>query len=790
MADYTRDQLFDALRKADAAGDTEAAQALTAKIKEMSAGGEAAIQQAVQSGKSREEIKAIADAHYLSVNDADLDANLKARETGGVLGNVQPPEWENTLSNNLSYLADSAQNIGAGLAQGALGVAEFPFQVGQSVNNAINSGLRTGGGALLDFVGAENAADWWRGNGTPQNALLMPSEQIEQAMPTPEGMGGQRFGAQIVGGMLVPFGPKAAPKAKPVSPAAQNAAADVVQTGEREGVRVMTSDVRPPRSFVGKSARALGERIPFAGTAGPRIKQQEERINLVKNLARDFGVEGSQGVLEDVADDLAKTRGGKIAALTARKNKIIDDLSAPQSKPDQVPNVRNSAIPDTAPTTKSKPDQIPVPELRGHEGSWFVVDRETGKGVTEIFKPDAALAAKVNRDKYDLVPAGDYLGRVNALIKEAGGVQPTDDAFKAAFGAKAGAGTSAKTSANPTAALEPTPVASAPIVRTPKAVAEIDSQITNLKRIGNPKLDRVIKELEQFRGVLTSGKSLREIEENRKILGDMFADQDLASVKSVGQKAINAIYAPLRDDMGEFIKANGGNKAFNAWKQSNDQLAAMAGELDASTFKRVLSDTDTTPENVARLLFSKKPSDVRRLFGSLSPQGQEKAKAAVIYEAIRKSGGLDDISPQKFANSLKDFGRTTGIIFGDDAPRIEGIVRLLHATQQASVAAAAPPTGVQNTVPVMAAILTDWMGTAGGAMTSAGLAGAGARLYESRPIRNLLIGLGRTKAGSPQEAKMLGKIEKVMVSQTGLNASAANDDVGMALAAEEPSRSR
>lgn len=581
----------------------------------------------------------------------DADPTLKQFPDTVRGPDIAPAEQPSTVG----HLAAGTQNAAASAVEGVVAAPyDMLANAASGINQGINYALTEGGGAMLNALGAQGAADRLRGAGQQsRNALANMGgtsvEAIERLSPTPEGMEGARFAGQFASSLMVPFGPKPLPRPvrAPTTQAASEAGG-IVEAGQREGVRVMTSDVRPPQSFIGKNARALGERIPFAGTAGPRMKQHEERIEAVKRLASDFGIESAEEVIDEVADDLSRTRGGRIAALAGRKDKIIDGL----------------------------------------EGA----------------------------------------------------------------------------------------------VETPQAVAEIDRQIARLKGINDQKLAPVIRELERFKGALTSGKSLREIEENRRLLGEMFADQNLASVKGVGQKAINAVYAPLRDDMGAFIKRQGGEEAFNAWKKSNDELSAMAGELDASAFKSVLQNAETTPERVASLLFSKKPSDVRRLYANLSPKGQERAKSAVIYEAIRKAGGLEDISPQKFANSLKDFGRTTGIIFGDDAPRIEGIVRLLKATQQASVAAAHPPTGAQNTVPVVAAILADWMGSAGAAMTTAGAAGIAARLYESAPVRNLLAGLSKTKPGSKAEGAFLERIGKTLAAQGEIQAgrAASNDNARLA----------
>lgn len=651
MSGYSQEQIYDAMRKADAAGDAEAVRALAA---------------ALQSGASKQDIQSLAAEKNLSVNEADLDANIASRDAGGPVNEVLPPEqsWRDSYLTPSSDLGIGLQSSAVGALQGVAGIGDLPFQVGNSISSVVTDGVGTVGNALLSAVGADDAAQWWSDAAEGrQNALAGMrgvSDLLEEASPTPPGMEGSRFASQLISGLAVPFGPKAAPRQQAVAPKVQakraqaEEAAQIVQAGEREGVRVMTSDVRKPRSFLGRNAQATAEKIPFAGTGGPRAAQNEERVQAVKNLARDFGVEGSEELIDGVAEDLASTRGGRLAALSERKKAVIEGITAP---------------------------------------------------------------------------------------------------FQAA----------------------------------PATVRAINEQVRRLQGIDAEEYAPVIERLQRFGEQLTKGKTLAQVEGQRKLLGDLFADTNLAKIKTDGQAAINKIYGPLREDMGEFIKANGGEEAYRAWKSSNDELAAMAGELNNSAFRRVLSDAETTPENAAKLLFSRKPSEVRRLFANLSADGKEKAKAAVLHEAIQKAGGLQEVSPKQFANALDRFGKTTGIIFGKDNARIEGIVRLLQNTQRASEAAAAPPTGVQNTAIIGSAVLTDWLGGFGSATTAAGIAGVAARLYESAPVRNLLVGLSKSKPGSKAESAVIKRIDAALASQTGINGPLVgmNDNVGASLAASD-----
>lgn len=576
-----------------------------------------------------------------TAREQGLERHMPGAPNTGAGGSSGPPTGGG--SNFLSQLGDATQNAIAGVAQGAAGAYDFPMGIANSVNEGMRSAIAYGGGAILDTLNMPQAADWWRQ--APRNipAYNSVSDLIERASPTPQGMEAGRFTSQVLGGMAVPLGPKAAPKVN-LTPRAMpaNNAREIIDLGAQNNVRVMTSDVRPPSSFVGKSARALGERIPYAGTGGPRAAQQAERVEAVRDLAREFSADAGIDYLDQVADDFAKTRGARIGALTKQKNAVID-------------------------------------------------------------------------------------GNMNM--------------FTAAD--------------------------------APRTIAAIEQQITRLAGINEEKFAPVIRELSNLRNTVTEGKLLSQIEGNRRILGGLFDDPGLAGIKDDGQKAINAIYAPLRDDMASFIKRTAGPDAHQRWASANQQLAQMAGQLDDTTFRNVLNSAEATPENVARLLFSKKPSDVRRLMGSLSPAGRERAQSAIIARAFEQASGAEGISPDVFANTIGKLGSQMGVVFNPtDLARVNGLARLINSTKQASVASAAPPTGVQNSVPILAAVLTDLMGTMGGALASGGIAGLSARLYESAPVRNLLVGMGKTKPGSPQESRVAQRLAKVIMSQSQIQSAA------------------
>ncbi len=100
-----------------------------------------------------------------------------------------------------------------------------------------------------------------------------------------------------------------------------------VAAAQREGVRLMTSDVIPPRTFMGKIAQSTGERVPLAGTGGGREAQQAERINAVRNVLDDYGAHDVSQLSDDVMKDLSAKRAADIKKYSTSKTEVIERLS-------------------------------------------------------------------------------------------------------------------------------------------------------------------------------------------------------------------------------------------------------------------------------------------------------------------------------------------------------------------------------------------------------------------------------------------------------------------------------
>jgi hypothetical protein len=399
-----------------------------------------------------------------------------------------------------------------------------------------------------------------------------------------------------------------------------------VKAAERTGTPVMTSDVYPPETFVGKVAQATTERIPIVGTGGKRAAQQQKRTEAIKNVVSEYGADELLRASDDVMEDLLKKRGSDISRYTKLKTDVIGTLSE--------------------------------------------------KGNVPINK-----ATKV-----------------------------------------------------------------------------IDDEITRLKALENPDLDGLINTLENTKTSFKN-KNLSQLEDNRKIFGERLKAEDMATVRDQAAKTDRKVYAALREDMGNFIKETGERRDFNKWDVANKRLAGMMDNLRVNAFRSAIKKGKETPEAIRTLLFSQKPSDIKRLYKNLTPEGKSRARVAIIQEAVEKAGGVADVSTAKFQSALKKLEKSTGVFFkGKDRQVLDGLLKTLELTKRAETAALAPPTGVQATV-LTAPAFTTWLlggNPVAGLAATAGIGGA-ARAYESKPVRNLLIKIAKGEGKEQNYIRALGR---------------------------------
>lgn len=304
-------------------------------------------------------------------------------------------------------------------------------------------------------------------------------------------------------------------------------------------------------------------------------------------------------------------------------------------------------------------------------------------------------------------------------------------------------------------------LASAGPVPLQATMQRLGAQIADLRRRGTAPANEAADELERIANDI-QGRNLFELEAYRKdVLSNVFrndpANQISPPARDVGEKALRAIYDPVRQDMGDFIRQNGQRRDYDRWSVANRRLSEEANELQNQALKRALRTGNATPEVVNNLLFSSKPSDVAALYRNLSPRGRAAARQAIIARAATRAtnAGEGAASPTRFANEIRDLGRSVGVFFnGDDLTRLQGLTRVLNATRRAGEANVFPTTGAQN---YLTTLITGGVGALGGvkALAAGASVGLAARLYESPAVRNLLLQASRTE--DPQRLQEIAK---------------------------------
>ena len=214
------------------------------------------------------------------------------------------------------------QAASAGLASGAGGVS-----LGQGLVKSAAPLAQAAGAMLAEQPAAQLAG------GVGSGLAAQAANELGASPAT-------QAAAALIGGMA---GSRAA--RTQIIPAAQANAAEraLVAEAEKVGVPLMTSDVSPPRTFMGKAAQAAGERVPFVGTGPVRQAQQEARIGAVRDVLSDFGAGPSAQASDAVMADLLATRGAEVSKYATQKTDVIKRLSTSGTA---VPVVRATAAID------------------------------------------------------------------------------------------------------------------------------------------------------------------------------------------------------------------------------------------------------------------------------------------------------------------------------------------------------------------------------------------------------------------------------------------------------------
>lgn len=300
-----------------------------------------------------------------------------------------------------------------------------------------------------------------------------------------------------------------------------------------------------------------------------------------------------------------------------------------------------------------------------------------------------------------------------------------------------------------------------------RAVAAIDAEVNRLSRLGAAADSQTISKLQTYKDELVKGADFSLLRDLRtQFRQDVKGDRMVWPSQSQG--SVNRVYDAMSKDINQSVSDNLGTQVADKYRQANAAYAHEAQIVNNTRLKTVLQKGELTPEVANNLLFSNKKSEVQQLYRSLDSRGRNAARASVIGKAYEKSGG----SPDKFLNEINRLAERTGILFkGSERQYLNGLKKYLEQTKRASLAGAVTPTGQELLqVGIPAGVAFDVVN--GGTATAAALSyGALARVYESKPIRNMMLRLANTPKGSTAYDRTISQISQattaIMQSEKG-----------------------
>lgn len=296
-----------------------------------------------------------------------------------------------------------------------------------------------------------------------------------------------------------------------------------------------------------------------------------------------------------------------------------------------------------------------------------------------------------------------------------------------------------------------------------KTIDAIDKELFKLTKEGAVKDQSTIDELFKLRDDITSGEQdFRTARDNRTYMRENLKPKDGKS-STQADRVIERIYDAMTDDIQSSVGATLGKDAAKTLKQTDKLFASQINTQKKTKLKNALLKGDVKPEEATRVLFSTSPSDVKELYNALNDEGRANARAAIINRMLEKAGE----SPEKFLSEANRYKSQYNTFFqGEERAKLDGMIAYLNATQRAAKATVDTPTGLRNVPSFIAGgAAADLSGGGGAATITIGTIAGLSRLYESKPVRNALLKMARTKPSDPSYEKLYLQVDAALKSQ-------------------------
>lgn len=293
-------------------------------------------------------------------------------------------------------------------------------------------------------------------------------------------------------------------------------------------------------------------------------------------------------------------------------------------------------------------------------------------------------------------------------------------------------------------------------VDTSKSIKVIDNVLTRANRLGKVANKDLIRGLSDLREELAKPDIdfglLRELRSalRESIQGDAMVFPN--SAKAATDTVERAMGADLRNNAARYLGAGEAARYVKANSDYSNVFNKVLNKRIANNLNK--AKKEFTPELINSVVFSRKPSDIKRIWPALSEDGKNAMRAAYISKIAEKAGD----SPTKFLTELNKLksqsdGQIYNTIFsGRHMKELDALHEVLQQTARSDAANVVTQTGQSQANRIRTIGATATLGVSMG--LEAGF-GAMMRLYESKAARNALLRLANTKAGTPAYERAL-----------------------------------
>lgn len=297
-------------------------------------------------------------------------------------------------------------------------------------------------------------------------------------------------------------------------------------------------------------------------------------------------------------------------------------------------------------------------------------------------------------------------------------------------------------------------------VPMPKATQEMQNLTEYLTKPGLDVDDAVLNMADDFDALMTgTPQSFQVLKDNISSWHEKLnsIDPNSRALPSKIKARFDSVLRAARQDRDGFAQGNLNDVDFGALKQADKAWGETVSDMGTTKLKAILDKGEATPEVVRNMMFSRNKSDIDRLYKSLTPKGQDAARAAFITQIAddlaKQQKGL---SPTSLATSLNKYKDGIDSLFkGQKKEEVEGFVNLMNITKRAQDVERG--SGSQTFERLAG------MGIAGTALSGAippasfgayATVGGVSRLFESPKVRNILIKARTMKPGSDELQKL------------------------------------